>query len=110
QVLQKCGLFVAGSNLFFLQVPGIQGLSAIQIDIDHAAAHQIDQWFVGIPSLQNRYQRPGTRHHQQLELREESLASAALGHDEHVRVAQSGIERRERYELAVGSLKEHQRR
>src|SRR5208283_5924608 len=47
---------------------------------------------------------------QQLELREESLASAALGHDEHVRVAQSVIERRERYELAVGSLKEHQRR
>src|SRR5271157_1060370 len=60
QVLQKCRLFVAGCGLAFGQVPRIEGLSAIQIDIDHTAAHQIDQRFVRIPTLQNRYGLPDT--------------------------------------------------
>src|ERR1019366_5461480 len=82
QILQKGRLFITGNMLSFREVPWIQSFSAVQIDIDHTATHQIDQRLVRIPTLQNRHQRTGTRHHQQLELREERLASTAFRHDE----------------------------
>ena len=99
-----------GARFAFGQVPRIQRLSAVQVNIDHPAAHQFDERLVGISALQNRDQWPGTRHHQQLELRKEGFAATALRHDQHVGVAEPGIERRERYELAVGSFEQHQRR
>ena len=62
QILQKA-VFVTRDDLALREVPWIQCLSAIQIDIDHPAAHQVDQGLVGISTLQNRYQRTGPGHH-----------------------------------------------
>jgi hypothetical protein len=95
EILQECSLFVAGNGFALRQIPRIQGLSAVQVNIDHPSAHEFSERFVGITTLQNRDQRARARHHQQLELRKKSLSSAALGHDQHVGVAEASIEGRE---------------
>ena len=92
------------------QVPGIERLGAVQVHVDDAPAHQFHQRLVGITPFQNGDLWVGARHHEQEQLRHEGLAAAALRHDEHVRVAEACVERRERNELPVGCFKKHERR
>src|SRR5260370_624864 len=54
--------------------------------------------------------RVGALHHKQKELRHDGLTAAALRNDQHVRVADACVERRERNELPVGGFTKHERR
>ena len=81
------------------EIAGIDRLVAVEVDLDHSAAHQFNERLVGIAAFEDRDLRARPGQHEQQQLRHEGLASAALRHDQYVGVAQAAIKRRKRHHL-----------
>src|SRR5258708_33109507 len=108
QIFQKRDLILAWFFLSFRQIPRVNRLVTIERHGDHPSTHQLNQRTIRIATLKDRNQRVASGGHQKKLLHHNGLSSACLGHHKHVRVAQAGVKRRERNELAVGSFKQKQ--
>ena len=110
QVLQKRDLLLRRRLFPLREIPGIERLVAVEVYFDDPAAHEFYQRAVGVAALQDGNLRADPAQHEQQQLGHEGLSPAALGHDQHVGVAQACIEWREGHHLARGSFEQNRSR
>ena len=102
EILEERDLLLARCCVSSGQVPRIECLGAVQFHVDYAPAHQLHKWLIGITAFDDGDLRVRARHHEQEQLGHEGLTASGLRHNQHVGVAEAGIERREGDQLPIG--------